>query len=273
MSIWGRGLGIDKIPVGNSLAGLVSKVPFGNIQSGVFSPKSLSGLLSWHDAQDGSTITQSGGDISQWDDKSGNGHHATQATAVDQPIYNTSGINGLPAVEFDGLEFLTIADSADFDSNIGYTLLITLLRDSASNSQTVFRNRKLGSFGARNGLSFEFSGSAWQFVIHEDNAGNYRGISLPGAPGAGNPHYITTLFESDDIDILVDGVDQNLTPDHTNGTVGNVSLPGILAIGAEPSNFTRRFNGKIGEIIWYKGIKNSTELAQLHTYSSARWGI
>lgn len=55
-----------------------------------FSPMSLGSLVTWLDASDLSTITEALGKVSQWDDKSGNGHHATQAVAASQPDYTVS---------------------------------------------------------------------------------------------------------------------------------------------------------------------------------------
>lgn len=57
----------------------------------------------WLDAADSSTITQSGGLVSQWSDKSGNARHATQAIAASQPAYISSSFNSLPALTFDGV--------------------------------------------------------------------------------------------------------------------------------------------------------------------------
>ena len=42
----------------------------------------------WLDAADASTITESGGAVSQWDDKSGNQNDAAQATAGNRPTYD-----------------------------------------------------------------------------------------------------------------------------------------------------------------------------------------
>ena len=58
-----------------------------------FSVESLS--LLWLDASDETTITKdSDGLVSQWNDKSGNGHHATQSTPANQPTFDTDQING-----------------------------------------------------------------------------------------------------------------------------------------------------------------------------------
>ena len=51
-----------------------------------WSPLQLGANLSlWLDASDASTITLNGSTVSQWNDKSGNARHATQATAANQP--------------------------------------------------------------------------------------------------------------------------------------------------------------------------------------------
>jgi hypothetical protein len=57
-------------------------------------PTSLSGLLGWWDSQDAASITQSGGAVSQWNDKSGNGKHVVQATGANQPAYSATGMDG-----------------------------------------------------------------------------------------------------------------------------------------------------------------------------------
>jgi hypothetical protein len=54
----------------------------------------------WLDAADAGTITESGGAVSEWRDKSGNARHFLQSTALDQPTYSTSSWNGSPAVLF-----------------------------------------------------------------------------------------------------------------------------------------------------------------------------
>lgn len=58
-----------------------------------FSPLDVSPAL-WLDAADAATITESGGRVSQWNDKSGNSRHATQASGTAQPY---TGVNTLNA--------------------------------------------------------------------------------------------------------------------------------------------------------------------------------
>jgi hypothetical protein len=61
---------------------------------------SLMTSVGWYDADDSSTITESAGAISQWDDKSGNDNHAVQGVGSKQPIYNASDpvFGGKPSI-------------------------------------------------------------------------------------------------------------------------------------------------------------------------------
>jgi len=61
---------------------------------------SLISTALWLDAADASTITEVGGAVSQWNDKSGNGHNAT---ANGNPTYSATGMStNKPAVQLDG---------------------------------------------------------------------------------------------------------------------------------------------------------------------------
>jgi len=66
-----------------------------------WTPASITTAL-WLDAADASTITEIGGAVSQWDDKSGNGRHASQSTPASRPTYTTAGQNGQNVLTFDG---------------------------------------------------------------------------------------------------------------------------------------------------------------------------
>ena len=75
-----------------------------------FDPLTLSPAL-WLDASDAASITSSGGAVSQWSDKSGNAHHATQSVAASKPTTGANTQNGLNVLTFDGVDdYLTITN-------------------------------------------------------------------------------------------------------------------------------------------------------------------
>jgi len=63
-----------------------------------FIPTLISGCQLWMDAADSSTITRSGANITQWNDKANN----YSGPATNNPQYNSNPINGLPTIRFDG---------------------------------------------------------------------------------------------------------------------------------------------------------------------------
>jgi hypothetical protein len=77
----------------------------------LWTPTFISTTL-WLDAQDLSTITLNGTTVSQWDDKSGNGQHATQTLLTKQPTVQT--INEHSAIYFDGIDDSMIIPSQPF---------------------------------------------------------------------------------------------------------------------------------------------------------------
>ena len=92
---------------GNAVLGLaVATIMIDNDDDGdrEWTPADISPVL-WLDAADVPTITETGGLVSQWDDKSGNGNHATQATGTLQPVYTGSDgmLGGMPSVGTGGL--------------------------------------------------------------------------------------------------------------------------------------------------------------------------
>lgn len=60
-------------------------------QAGTWTPAELLTTL-WLDADDSSTITQANKEVSQWNDKSGNGYHVSQATQANRPLTNQPSI-------------------------------------------------------------------------------------------------------------------------------------------------------------------------------------
>jgi hypothetical protein len=79
----------------------VSPLDEARLQGRLWSPALLRpGLALWLDAADSSTITLNGSNVAQWNDKSGNGRHVSQATAANQPAYVASALNGKAGVNF-----------------------------------------------------------------------------------------------------------------------------------------------------------------------------
>jgi hypothetical protein len=105
-----------------------------------FDPRSVSGITGWWDASDSSTITLNATTVSEWRDKTGNGRHLEQGTALNQPTYVASDIGGKASVR------LGNAVTQRMNCRVGGTtdVLMDVLGDDTSQLVTIFAVLKTG---------------------------------------------------------------------------------------------------------------------------------
>ena len=139
---------------------------------------SLISTALWLDAADTSTITESNGAVSQWDDKSGNGHNAA---ADGNPTYSATGMStSKPAVQLDGTGdalVSSITGIGSFDALDVYMVIQTLIAASANVN----------------------SGHFWAFGNVGNASGSYpgaRSVSLTSSTGSFNGEFINFGFEN-----------------------------------------------------------------------------
>ena len=115
----------------------------------------------WYDPSDMSTmfqdsagtvpVTAAGQSVGRILDKSGNGNHATQASAVNKPILQESG--GLYYLQFDGVDDFLSTGSIDFTSTDKMTVVAGLrkLSDAATGCVVETQDNRTapGGFGVR----------------------------------------------------------------------------------------------------------------------------
>jgi hypothetical protein len=71
---------------------------FSNLFVPPYVPAPLPAPYAWYKADVG--VTESGGEVTQWDDQSGNDRHLLVGGGATSPNYISSGINSLPSIEF-----------------------------------------------------------------------------------------------------------------------------------------------------------------------------
>ncbi len=157
----------------------------------------------WTDPGDGNAV-------SQWDDGSGNGRHATQGTGTKQPIYRASvaALNNKPAVEFDG------SDDALQTSGFG-----TLSQPNDVVIVALWRGGGTGTLGLSDGI---VSGSR-HFVFVDDVGDNFSinsGSTIEGSQADTDGHLLIATFDTTDV-LELDGVTD------VSGDAGAQSLTGV----------------------------------------------
>jgi hypothetical protein len=111
-------------------------------------------LFARYDASNASSITLNGSSITTWNDISGNSRHATQSTNSFRPIYNSTTINGLQTILFDGTDdYFTIANTTVLTGNFTIYFIGKNNYSSATNgngSWMIGSGESGLSFGVRN---------------------------------------------------------------------------------------------------------------------------
>lgn len=244
----------------------MSLLPLGNRgrrgggSSGITSLQDIPDLYALYDASDATTVIASAGAVSQWNDKSGNGRHATQGTALNKPVTGTRTIGGRNALDFDGTNsFLTLPASY-------YTL--------PTGDHTVICV-----------TSLDVSGSD-QNIISLSDAGNGRMRLLvnsstnPNAAGASNSTNTvlsvlnnTATVNAPRISVLT----------RKAGTVvvnqdGEFGLPAVgvnfTATAARIGSFTvgtQFFNGALGLLAVYSRALTQVEINAAANFLKAQW--
>lgn len=218
----------------------------------------LSGLQLWLDASDSTSISDSGTFV--WADKSGNGNHATQSVSAQKPSTGARAINGLNALDFDGVaDGLSCSASLYSIASGANTFIVVYQSDNTGGSiQRLFSGSPSGNF-LRYGA----------YITTTEFRTLHRTSSLPVGVTAArniNPH-VGGFYRS--------GI--NMTPfyDGVAGTAATNSEDMALVnliIGNNPLFNSEQFDGLIGEILLYNRALSTAELNQVGSALQAKWG-
>ena len=249
----------------------------------VFDPAVLSPKL-WLDASDTSTITESGGAVSQWDNKGSLGN-LTQGTAASQPTTGATTLNGLNVIDFAG-DFMintTLADWKFLSDGTDYVVAVVW---------------KWNNSGARSYLITNFtcsSGVGFNLYIRDDSPNDEKLIHTVGNASGGGVFAVNNTTANNFVPINTWSV-TSLLADPDNGTaadrselfqnagtaVKNNSSTGTPSASNPSNNFTvgalatpsDAMTGSIAELIIVDGA-NATETNRviLRNYLNIKWGV
>ena len=213
----------------------------------LWTPASIS-TVAWYDASDTSTITESSGSVSQWDDKSGNDHHLEQLTASNQPSTGTGTIDGLNAIEFQdqllGSPFAQYLNAVTNLPQFDYVAIVLNRTFGLTFSQVVGSE----TLGGGNNYTIQYRGDfapdRWQNATYTN----------------GNPLSLVRALELFDDPACI-AVRDSLALTNFD-----------LQVGADRGLSNRSWDGFVGEIICGSGTL-TTELRQkIEGYLAWKWG-
>jgi len=224
----------------------------------LFAPTNISNLKLWLDASDTASLTQVGGAVSQWSDKSGNGNHATQGTGVRQPMTGTRTINGLNGLDFDGSndQMVNSAGLIGGMSNTPLTLFIVHKQDTSSTSQVIFE----GNVSSSPRLYVNLTSTA--MVVRGGSGANLSTARTANT----NTHISGFIRSGTNVQALYDG------PRNNNTTSGADQTYTSCPIGYESVAGNQYFDGIMGEIIVYASALSNSDVNLVGNYLATKWG-
>jgi hypothetical protein len=215
----------------------------------------VAGYAAWYDASDTSSIAESGGAVSQWNDKSGNGYDLLQSTAGNKPTTGTVTQNGLNVLSFDGGDYL---EPASYARDERATIF------AVANATNNASSKMLVSYTNASYALFANASESYQGYLRN----NFTNLPA-SATGLTGWKVITCRLHTSDRRIRVNGVESTGT-----NTVPNVSAARLRVGGDTTGGFY--WLGSIAELFIFTDIAaplSESEISAMESYASAKWGI
>ncbi len=216
-----------------------------------FQPSNVATALSWW-FRSTEGVTQSGGTVSQWNDKSSNGRNVSEST--NKPAYSASGgPNGYPVIQFDGSD--EILASSTFSIAQPYHLFMVFSQDTWVDVQHIIDLKDDGNVSV-------LQLSASPNVAHGAGAANGNSVSI----STGTYVLLEAYFSGASSFLKVNG---STTGSGTNiGTLGH----DIIRFGGYPSG-GQLADVNIVEACLYPAEITGTDLTNLREYFRGRYSL
>lgn len=229
---------------------LYSKMSGASPRYDLWTPAEIT-TLAWYDAYDSSTITEVGGAVSAWADKSGNGYSATQGVGSKQPTTGTRTLNGLNVLDYDRTNSNNLRVASIPHTSLDNMLFVVGGLDSHINYEFFAKGATVGSAG------IGILGSYWRHIL----GGSY----LTGTALDYTPHMFSQCGQS--------GSSQELFLDGTSidsRTDAFTAKSGALDIGSQ--NDLYFIDGFIAEVIIVSAC-NVSDRQKTEGYLAHKWGL
>lgn len=213
---------------------------------------------------DAGVVTDGLGNVTQWQDQSGNTRHAAPGTNPNSPPSLSSNVfNGRPAIAFDSSQEQYLIPSLPTAGN--ESTLFTVYEGTGKILVTRKQNRSF-HLQADSATRYTFrarNSGGWDF--RRDFA-NYSGARIGAAS------YVNGV----NLQVGVNGAYTSFTPESAWQELGNPMSPAIGVNAGSPNpgyaEGGGHFNGHIAEIIYFNRVLNSAERVIMENHLAAKYG-
>lgn len=225
-------------------------------------------LQLWLKADTGLTLAGGSPTVLQWDDQSGNGNHARQATESLAPVAVAAAVNNRPALRFDGVDdYFSIPSSPTLTMTGDLTTFFVVRFSDFATYRAVWA-KTMNNLPAPTDY-YVLPGSGRPQVYRGDGSATRLG-SFASSVALTAGAFITAGFEIEGAACshLIAG--QVASSGTIAVAAGDAGAP--LLIGTRGDFFTK-MKGEIAEILIYSRALNATERASVADYLAQKYGI
>jgi hypothetical protein len=239
-----------------------------------FSPLSIANCELWLDASDAGSVTLVSSAVSQWNDLSGNGRHATQGTANNRPAYSAT-VNGRNVITLDGTnDSLTTGLASSVIS--GFATIFCVCRPSSTFTTTTGNN--ISPLLARN----SDNSAAYGMVMGYDSSSYGQRMTLnwfwrgTGFNFNNGPELTLGSMSVFCVRLGASNSDRRVNTDcsrWTGVTAGTGGASNAFLIVGGDVGIGRFWKDYIAECIVYSRDLSTSELRSVEGYLVAKWGV
>jgi hypothetical protein len=226
---------------------------------GVGKTDGSSSLRLWLDASDVSTKTLNVTNVTQWNDKSGNGYNASQATASQQPANNGTGINSRQTITFDGTnDRFDLPNASVLANNAPFSFFALVKPSIVAAEHTIF--------SAGTNANYIHLGIVGTIFFYDQSSTTIVATGGLTTLSSGTA-YIYYAQATSSVSLYLNG-----TIDIPDDPITTAAIPNDeRSIGGPTSGFTP-WAGDIAEVVVYNVALNSAERTIVGSYLAAKWG-
>lgn len=262
-------------------------------------PSKIANLQGWWDAADPATLfdadtggsaTANLGDVGRWEDKSGNGRHATQGIGANRPQRQATAFSGRGGIYFDGNNDRLVIPSSEATFNFlhnatGGHVFFVLRPDSGQSGvkQFISNGTNGGSISSQRGTSLRWSPSdeAFSAVVANPVSGNGIRLVRTGSNGSAASltiHGMNLFFDAHNATAdnrFTARRDRNAyttTAGTETAAAFTANATQSMTFGASAGTAASWLACLIGEIIMYSGALSTANRDAIENYLAAKWG-
>ena len=231
-----------------------------------FQPIDISGCALWLDAVDSTMLTLSGSIVTQWRDRSGNGH--VFSNHVGAPTLSNSIQSGNSAVYLNGSSAL---NNTTFTlTNTAYSIFTIAYQQTQVGAGGANYSRLLNGGGAANDCYIFLGASTSNYATFTGNGGGWNDIAAntPNRSIFQQWKILGMTVSGSNLTPYIDGSGQNVK---TTGTTS--AFTGLSVGGAQSGSSSQLWIGYCGELLVYNSVLSAGQRQQVETYLANKWGL